>query len=45
MDVILDLRTDSEYFGKFIAIRMNEDDGHSLLIPKGTAHGFLGLDL
>lgn len=45
MDVILDLRTDSEYFGKFIAIRMNEDEGHSVLIPKGTAHGFLGLDL
>lgn len=45
MDVILDLRTDSEYFGKFITIRMNEEDGRSVLIPKGTAHGFLGLDL
>ena len=45
MDVILDLRTDSEYFGKFITIRMNENDGCSVLVPKGTAHGFLGLDL
>jgi dTDP-4-dehydrorhamnose 3,5-epimerase/CDP-3, 6-dideoxy-D-glycero-D-glycero-4-hexulose-5-epimerase len=45
MDVILDLRTDSEYFGRFITIRMNENDGCSVLVPKGTAHGFLGLDL
>ena len=45
MDVILDLRTNSDYFGKFITIRMNEGDGCSILVPKGTAHGFLGLDL
>ena len=44
MDVILDLRTDSEYFGKFITICLKEDDGCSVLVPKGTAHGFLGLD-
>lgn len=43
-DVLLDLRTDSNCFGKFIAIQMTENDGKSIIIPRGIAHGFLGVE-
>lgn len=43
-DVLLDLRTDSKYYGKFISIDLKESDGQSIFIPKGVAHGFLGID-
>ena len=43
-DVLLDLRTDSKYYGKFIPIDLKEGDGQSIFIPKGVAHGFLGID-
>ena len=44
IDVLLDLRTDSKYYGKFISIDLKESDGKSIFIPKGVAHGFLGID-
>ncbi len=43
-DVLLDLRTDSKNYGKFISIDLRESDGKSIFIPKGVAHGFLGID-
>lgn len=44
-DVLLDLRKDSKYYGKFLSIYLNERDGKSIFIPKGVAHGFLGIDM
>lgn len=39
-DVILDLRTSSKTFGKYVEIEMYENE-KAILIPKGCAHGFL----
>ena len=44
-DVLLDLRKDSNYYGKFISIDLKESEGKSIFIPKGVAHGFLGIDM
>lgn len=41
-DVLLDLRKSSLFYGRFISIKLNENDGKSIFIPKGVAHGFLG---
>lgn len=43
MDVVVDLRKDSATFGKHFSIRLNNQDGNSLFIPSGFAHGFLAL--
>ena len=40
-DVLLDLRTNSESYGKFVSVELSENDGISLYIPKGIAHGFV----
>jgi dTDP-4-dehydrorhamnose 3,5-epimerase len=39
-DVIIDLRPASPAFKKWLAVRLDEEDGHMLYIPKGFAHGF-----
>jgi dTDP-4-dehydrorhamnose 3,5-epimerase len=39
-DVLLDIRTDSESYGEYIAIELIENDSTSIYIPKGIAHGF-----
>ena len=44
-DVLLDLRKNSRYYGKFISIDLKERDGKSIFIPNGVAHGFLGIDM
>ncbi|RNC92274.1 MAG: dTDP-4-dehydrorhamnose 3,5-epimerase [Allomuricauda sp.] len=43
LDVIVDLRAESETFGKFICLTLDADDSKSVFIPKGMAHGFLTL--
>lgn len=43
IDFIVDLREDSETFGKFEFFDLNDKDGHSLFIPPYFAHGFLSL--
>ena len=43
IDFIVDLREDSETFGKFEFFDLNDRDGHSLFIPPYFAHGFLSL--
>lgn len=42
-DVVLDLRTNSSSFGKSFAVKLKENDGQMLFIPKGFAHGFEAL--
>lgn len=44
LDVILDLRKESKTFGKSISIELSEENGYSIYIPKGLAHGFKSLE-
>lgn len=44
LDVILDLRKDSESFGKSISIELTSENGRLIFIPKGLAHGFKSLE-
>ena len=44
IDVALDLRKNSKTFGKHFKIILSENKGRYLFVPKGFAHGFLGLD-
>lgn len=39
-DVIVDIRINSKNFGKHISFILEENDGQSIWIPKGFAHGF-----
>jgi dTDP-4-dehydrorhamnose 3,5-epimerase len=43
LDVVVDLREGSSTFGKHFKMRLSADNGKSLFIPKGLAHGFLAL--
>ncbi len=42
-DVAVDLRTDSDTYGKWFGILLTEENKKQFLIPKGFAHGFLVL--
>ncbi len=42
-DVIVDLRPDSASFKRWQAFELNQDNHHTLYIPKGFAHGFQAL--
>lgn len=42
-DVIVDLREESETFGKWEGYYLSSNNRSSLLIPKGCAHGFVSL--
>tara|TARA_Y100000590_G_scaffold324131_1_gene367663 strand:- start:2051 stop:2590 length:540 start_codon:yes stop_codon:yes gene_type:complete len=43
LDVVVDLRKKSKTFGKHFKVVLSDNNGKSLFIPKGFAHGFLGL--
>ena len=43
LDVIIDLRKKSKTFGKLFKIKLSEKNATSVFIPRGCAHGFLGL--
>lgn len=43
-DVALDLRPESETFGQWKGIFLNENDNKAIFIPEGFAHGFLALE-
>lgn len=42
-DVAVDLRKDSQTYGKWFGVELTEDNKKQFLIPKGFAHGFLVL--
>ena len=44
LDVVVDLRKNSRTFGKHFKIVLSENKAKYLFVPKGFAHGFLGLD-
>ena len=43
MDVALDLRVGSPFYGKYISINLNAKKGNMIYIPSGFAHGFCSL--
>ena len=43
-DVAVDIRKDSETFGKAFTIYLNADEKKAVYIPSGFAHGFLALE-
>ena len=42
-DVAVDLRKDSEYFGKYVSVILSDSNKRQLFIPKGFGHAFLTL--
>ncbi|ASG68517.1 dTDP-4-dehydrorhamnose 3,5-epimerase [Francisella halioticida] len=44
LDIIVDLRVGSPFFGKSLTVELNDLDKNELLIPRGFAHGFLVLE-
>ena len=44
LDVAVDLRKNSKTFGKHFKLIISEKNSKNFFIPKGFAHGFLGLD-
>ncbi len=40
LDVLVDIRQNSETYGQHIQIELSEDSPRSLLVPPGIAHGF-----
>lgn len=42
-DVVVDLRKDSDTYGKYHGELLTEENKHQFLVPRGFAHGFLVL--
>lgn len=43
LDVSIDLRKNSKSFGKYFSTNLSDENGVSIYIPPGFAHGFVGL--
>lgn len=43
-DVAVDIRKDSETFGKWVGAELTSENKHMLWIPEGFAHGFVALE-
>ena len=44
LDIAVDLRKNSKSYGKHFKIILSEKNGKHLFVPRGFAHGILGLD-
>lgn len=44
LDVVVDLRADSDTFGQHFKMVLSELNAKLLFVPKGMAHGFLALE-
>ena len=43
LDVVVDIRQDSPFFGKYYEYLLTEDNHYQLFVPRGFAHGFICL--
>ncbi|MEZ4857343.1 MAG: dTDP-4-dehydrorhamnose 3,5-epimerase [Flavobacteriaceae bacterium] len=43
IDIVVDLRKDSETFGRSFSIELTAEKGEQLFVPRGFAHGFVTL--
>jgi dTDP-4-dehydrorhamnose 3,5-epimerase len=43
LEVVVDIRVGSPYFGKWTSVRLTAKDQNQLYVPVGFAHGFLAL--
>ena len=44
MDIVLDIRVNSPSYNKHIVVELSEENGYSIYIPTGCAHGFQCLE-
>ena len=43
LDVVVDMRKDSETYGKWTSVELTPENGRMLYVPRGFAHGFVAL--
>ena len=43
LDVVVDMRKDSETYGKWTSVELTPENGRLLYVPRGFAHGFVAL--
>lgn len=43
LDVVVDMRKDSESYGKWTSVELTPENGRMLYVPRGFAHGFVAL--
>ena len=44
IDVVVDIRKDSDTYGEYTAVKLTEDNNRQLFVPRGFAHGFISLE-
>ena len=44
LDVVVDMRKDSESYGKWTSVELTPENGRLLYVPRGFAHGFVSLE-
>lgn len=44
IDVIVDIRPESEYFGKYYYVMLSAENHRQFFVPRGFAHGFVTLE-